>query len=260
MSVIKRNTLSGCILLIGLCGSSAFAQPWLGGGTTWHPFSYADAQGNPRGIAVDVVKRVSEQNGLEVAFLFYPANRLNFLLDNGRLDLNYADSPLWNSADAGQRFVYSQPYLNVRESLYFLSEHPSRAQPLQQLQGLRVGMVRGYAYPLLSETLGDAHLQKVETSDEAALLDLLLRHRVDAIAMVDDVFSTLLASRQLDAARFTRSVQLSDAPLVIKLQRQHADQLPGVNEALRKMKESGEIERIRSAYLSDLARTPPAPE
>lgn len=258
MSARTRNMLSGCSLLIGLCCSPAFAQPWLGGGTTWHPFSYQDAQGNPRGIAVDVVKQVSEQNGLQVEFVFYPAKRLNYLLDNGRLDLNYADSPVWNEAGASQRFVYSQPYLHVREYLYFLDDNPNRALPLQQLQGLRVGMVRGYTYPLLSDALSRQHLQKVETSDEAALLDLLLRGRVDAIAMVDDVFSILLASRQLDAQRVVRSVQLSDAPLVIKLQREHAEKLPHVNETLSRMLRNGDIERIRSAYLSELAAARPS--
>lgn len=113
--------------------------------------------------------------------------------------------------------------------------------------------MRGYSYPLLDEAVNGGRLSKVETSDDAVLLDLLLLGRVDAIAMVDGVFVNLLAARQLGAERFTRSAQLSEAPLVIKLQLRHADRLPEVNTTLRKMMESDEVARIRRAYLGNAA-------
>lgn len=253
MGMKHRSWLYGCALLLGCWCTVGVAQPLRGGGTLWPPFSYEDGQGHARGIAVDIVSQVAKQNDLQMEFLFYPTNRLNLLLDNGNLDLNYADSPLWNGPQASQRFVYSQPYLTVREYLYFLTQHPDRRQSLEQLKQLRVGTVRGYSYPLLDEAVNGGRLSKVETSDDAVLLDLLLLGRVDAIAMVDDVFVNLLAARQLDAKRFTRSAQLSEAPLVIKLQLRHADRLPEVNMTLRKMMESGEVARIRRAYLGNAA-------
>ncbi|MBU1329254.1 MAG: transporter substrate-binding domain-containing protein, partial [Gammaproteobacteria bacterium] len=241
-----RSWRYGCMVLIALWSASSTAQPLRSGGTDWYPYSYEDDQGQAKGIAVDVVKQAMAQNGLQMEFLFYPANRLNLLLDNGTLDLNYADSPAWNAPDASTRFVYSRPYLRVREYLYFLSAHPERHSPLVQLQGLHIGLIRGYSYPRLA----DMQLQVVETSEDAALLDLLLRGRVDAIAMADDVLANLLATRQLDPKLITRSVQLSDAPLVIKLQRQFSDQLPALNATLKKLMDSGEVERIRREYLS----------
>lgn len=245
------GVLYGCALLTALWCSAGSAQTLLGGGAQWHPYSYQDASGQAQGIAVDIVRKVMEQNGQQVDFVFYPANRLNLLLDEGRLDLNYADSPLWNSADAGERFVYSQPYLHVREYLYFMKDHPARQVPLDKLQGLRVGVVRGYTYPSLVAALKDDRLVKVETSREPALLDLLMLGRVDAIAVVDDVFADMLTDRHVDPGRFARGAKLSDAPLVMKLQRQHADRLPGLNAALKTLIRSGEVERIRRSYLLD---------
>lgn len=241
-----RNGRTAYLVLIALWCASSIAQPLRSGGTDWYPYSYKDDQGQAKGIAVDVVKQAMAQNGLQMEFLFYPANRLNLLLDNGTLDLNYADSPAWNSADASTRFVYSRPYLRVREHLYFLSAHPERHAPLGQLQGLHIGLIRGYSYPRLA----DIPLQVVETSEDAALLELLLRGRVDAIVMTDDALANLLTSRQLNPGLITRSVQLNDAPLVIKLQRQYSDQLPALNAALKQLMDSGEVERIRREYLS----------
>lgn len=237
-----------CALLIGLC-ASAMAQPLRGGGTTWYPFSYEDAQGSPRGIAVDVVSEAMQRSGQQLEFLFYPANRLNLLLDNGRLDLNYADSPMWNESSTSKQFVYSRPYLNIREYLYFLADHPKYDVPLENVQGLRIGIIRGYTYHALDKAMAKERLQTIETPEDGALLDLLLMHRVDAIVMVDDVFANLIASRQLETRQFARGGLLSDAPLVIKLQHSHAEQLPKLNEVLQDMISSGEIERIRRSYL-----------
>lgn len=246
----RCSVLYSSVLLLTLWCTAGLAQPLLGGGAQWHPYSFQDANGEARGIAVDIVRTVMARNGQQVDLVFYPANRLNLLLDEGRLDLNYADSPLWNPADAGDRFVYSQPYLQVREYLYFLKDHPARTMPLDKLQGMRIGIVRGYTYQSLDDALQAGRLVKVETSREPALLELLTLGRVDAIAVVDDVFTALLSARQLEPGRFARGAKLSDAPLVMKLQRQHADQLPKLNATLQAMIRSGEVERIRRSYLS----------
>lgn len=137
----------------------------------------------------------------------------------------------------------------MREYLYFLDDHPARHLPIEQLRGLRIGMVRGYTYRRLDAALRSGQLSKLETSRDRALLDLLLRRRVDAIAQIDDVFDDQLAARGLSSKGFVRGAQLSDAPLVIKLQRQHAEQLPRLDAALQALVRSGEVERIRRSYL-----------
>lgn len=252
----RCRVLHSYALLIALWCSASSAQTLLGGGAQWHPYSFEDADGQATGIAVDIVRKVMKQSGLQVEFVFYPANRLNLLLDEGHLDLNYADSPQWNSANASERFVYSQPYLHVREYLYFLKDHPARQLSLGELQGLRIGIVRGYTYQTLDAPLRDKRLMKVETSREPALLDLLMLGRVDAIAVVDDVFTDLLSTRHLEPGRFARGAKLSEAPLVIKLQRQHADRLPELNTALEGLVRSGEVERIRRSYLVNQTAKP----
>lgn len=244
-----RNWLRACTLLCAGWLLPAAAQPLQAGGSEWRPFSYTDGQGMPRGISVEVTREAMARCGLQVDFLFYPANRLNALLKKGQLDLNYADSPLWNDASAAADFVYSIPYLQVHEHLYFLADHPARDLPLERLGGLNIGMVRGYVYQTLEPALDEGRLRKVETSYNEVLLELLRLRRVDAVAMVDELFEHQVASQGLEAARFVRGAQLSDAPLGLRLQRRHAEHLPALNAALRQLLESGEVERIRRRYL-----------
>lgn len=245
----RRRFLYGCAVIAALWCNVVAAQSLSAGAAQWPPYSFIDKNGQATGIAVDVMRQVMAKSGDELQFVFHPAKRLNILMDEGRVDINYADSPEWNPDDAAQRFVYSQPYLKVREYLYFLDDHPARHLPIEQLRGLRIGMVRGYTYRTLDAALRNGQLSKLETSRDPALLDLLLRGRVDAIAQIDDVFDDQLASRGLPPQGFARGAQLSDAPLVIKLQRQHADQLPRLNAALQGLVSSGEVERIRRSYL-----------
>lgn len=241
--------LYGCVVMTALWCSTGLAQSLSGGATQWPPYSYLDGNGRATGIAVDVMRKAMAQSGNQLEFVFHPAKRLNALLDEGRLDLNYADSPAWNADDATERFVYSQPYLQVREYLYFLADHPARHLPLDQLHALRIGVVRGYTYRSLDDAVDSGQLTTLETSRDHALLDLLVRRRVDAVAMVDELFYDQLAARKLDQQGFTRGAKLSDAPLVIKLQRQHVAQLPRLNAALQALIRSGEIERIRRSYM-----------
>lgn len=237
------------VALLATC-QPVVGEPLLAGGTDWKPFSFEDEQGVPRGISVEVTQQALALSGLQAKFLFYPAKRLNVLLGRDHLDLNYADSPQWNDAAQGQQFVYSSPYFQLSEHLYFLAEHPARELALEQLPVLDIGIVRGYVYQSLDPLLEGGQLRRVETSDNEMLLELLRLKRVDAVAMVDELFEYLVATRQLDAADFVRGAQLSDAPLVIKLQQRHSGHLPALDRALRQLRDSGEIERIRQRYLS----------
>ena len=181
--------------------------------------------------------------------MFHTVRRLNALLDQGRLDLNYADSRAWNALDAAERFTYPQPYLQVRESPYFLDDQPARHLPIERMRGLPIDTVRGCSHRSLDAALGSGQLSKLETSRDSALPDRLLPRRVDTTAQIDAVFDDPLAAHRLSAKGFAHGAKTSDAPLVIKLQGQHADQLPSLYAALQALVRSGEVERIRRSYL-----------
>lgn len=229
--------------------SPAQAQTYQGGGSQWRPFSYTDEQGNLRGIATDIARHALHQAGVEVQLVAYPVNRLQAMLAKDELDINYADSAQWNSPEELRHFVFSEPYLRVKEHLYFLKGSPAALTPVDKLKGLTVGTVRGYTYRALDASFANKHLVKLETSEDPALLQLLQARRVDAVAMVDELFDYLVVEQRLDSTLFQRGALLSDAPISIKLQPELAGLLPKINRAIRNMVRGGEITRIRRSYL-----------
>jgi polar amino acid transport system substrate-binding protein len=227
----------------------AQAAPLQAGGSQWHPFSYEDSAGKPRGISVDITQRVFELANIDAHFVSYPVNRLQAMLGKGELDLSYADSVQWNKPDELRRFVFSEPYMHVREHLYFLREHPAARLPMEKLEGLTIGTVRGYTYRSMDPAFADKRLIRLDTSEDPALLKLLLARRVDAVAMVDELLDYLVVQQHLDPALIERGARLSDAPISLKLQPEHAPSLPAINRAIRKLISNGEVARIREHYL-----------
>ncbi|MGV6396123.1 substrate-binding periplasmic protein [Pseudomonas caspiana] len=245
-----RQLFLGLILSSVQLMSSAQAEPWQAGGTQWRPFSYEGEQGQLRGIATDIARRVLQLAEIDAQFVSYPVNRLQAMLIKGELDLNYADSVQWNNAEEVRRFAFSKPYMNVREHLYVLKGSPIAHMPVDKLIGQTVGVVRGYTYRTMDPLFADKRLTRLQTSEDPALLQLLQTGRVDAVAMVDDLFEYLIASKGMDRNLFERGAKLSEAPLGMKLQPQYAVLLPRINAAIASLVRSGEVARIRHAYLT----------
>jgi ABC-type amino acid transport substrate-binding protein len=240
----------GLILATLILTDTAQAETYQAASTQWRPFSYEDEQGNLRGISTDIARRVLHKAKVDAQFVSYPVNRLQAMLAKGELDLNYADSAQWNSLDEQRHFVFSEPYLRVKEHLYFLKDSPAANTPVDKLQGLTIGIVRGYTYLAMNPSFTDERLAKLETSENPALLQLLQAKRVDAVAMVDDLFNFLIVDQRLDPNLFQQGAQLSDAPISIKLQPELAELLPSINKAIRNMIRTGEVTKIRNAYLA----------
>lgn len=241
--------LLGCASMLLSLNLPLQAAPLVVGGSDWRPFTWHDDQGELHGIAIEVARQVLDLAGVEAQLVSYPVNRLQSMLGRGEIDINFADSPHWNSVGDRQHYLFSIPYMRVQEHLYFLADHPARHDDVSQLNDLTIGMVRGYTYPLLDASFTADRLQRLETSQDTVLLSLLQSGRVDAVAMVDDLFDYLVTHNHLDASQFVRGPQLSDAPLVFKLQAEHADLLPRIDQAIRTLKQRGELARIRQAYL-----------
>ncbi|GFM88724.1 hypothetical protein PSCICO_41230 [Pseudomonas cichorii] len=244
--------VTGFVLALLQPTGHALSAPYLAGGSEWRPFSYADEQGNLQGISIDIGRRVLEMANIDAEFVSYPVNRLQAMLDKDQIDLNYADSPSWNSPEDLKRYVFSIPYMTVKEHLYFVTDHPAATTPVDKLHDLTIGMVRGYTYRALETAFAQRRVSRLETSQDLALLELLQTRRVDTVAMIDELYDYLIASHRIDPANFRQGAQLSEAPLAIKLQRRHAALLPQINAAILNLQRNGEVERIRQSYLPAL--------
>ncbi len=231
-------------LAIALLGSTLAAEPLRVGTAPWRPFAYQNDKQQPTGIAVEVMQELAQRSGLEISIYLYPARRLNLLFNQGLLDINFADSPQWNPPDQHPAPLFTQSYLHVKEYLYFAAARLPPRQPLSAWHGLRIGSEMGYYYPLLESAFAQGRLQHREFSHPEDMLRLVLKNRIDAMAMDEWLYQHLLQEQGLDSQAFVRGPQLSNAPLCLKLRPELAALQQKLNGAIQAMQQDGSLQNI----------------
>lgn len=213
----------------------------------WSPYAYEE-NGEVRGIAADILREIVKQTGDTVSFELVPAKRLHMLFEQKRIDINFADSPLWNESSKQPDYRFSQTFLTVREHVYISKKHPIQADTIQQLEGKTVGITSGYYYDKLEEAFDTGVIIKDEAPSNTSLIQKLLLGRNDAIIMDSVLFNHLTQQLSLESQQFKQTLLLSEAPLGLKFQNSKASALPKINQAIEKLIQQGIIERIVDSY------------
>lgn len=149
-----------------------------------------------------------------------------------------------------ERFaIYPSEYLSLETNwVISLSESGVKVNNLDDLRGLQVGVVTGYAYgPGFDGLVG---LQKIYSKSDALLLKKLLSGRLDVIVGNDMVMKYLAGEAgQFDKLNF--QLKLNSEPLYLILSRKQAissEIAATFSRVLREMQEDGTYGRIRSRY------------
>ena len=215
---------------------------------SWYPFAYYDEKHELHGIAVEIMQQLAKATGQSVDIQLYPATRLAQLFQQGRLDINIADSPLWNPRDPRHPPLFTVSYLDVNEYLYFVAEHPPRIDDINDLQNMRIGTEAGYYYPMLEPAFRTGSIKRIEYPQATAMPAALQQHKLDAMAMDEWLFGYLASTGQLDPDRFYRGLQLSHAPLGMKLSPALRELKPALDKAISELQKNGTISDIIFRY------------
>ena len=236
------------LLCLFLAQAPVDGAPLRAATANWYPFAYYDETHELRGIAVEIMQQLAKQTGQSVDIQLYPATRLAQLFQQGRLDINIADSPLWNPRDPRTPPLFTVSYLDVNEYLYFAAEHPPRVDDINDLQSMRIGTEAGYYYPMLEPAFRTGSIKRVEYPQAIDMPPALQQHKLDAMAMDEWLFGYLAKSGQLTPDHFYRGLQLSHAPLGMKLSPALKGLKPALDRALDEMQKSGAISDIIFRY------------
>ena len=142
------------------------------------------------GVYPQLLRRVSEQHGCQLAFMAVPRARLEALFDAGKADLLLPASP---SAQRDQSGLFV-PLLGARPALVSVAGSKAPVHSVAELlarRELRVAVVRGYdygsSYQQLSQALA-AQGRLVEEVDAVAMARLVQAGNVDVALIGPTVF------------------------------------------------------------------------
>lgn len=239
------------LLLLPLLCRAAEPEPLRVMTDLWPPFRMRDENGAFSGLDIDLLAELSRRSGLRFEIQQAPWARGLAALEQGRASL------MTGLAKTPERERYIQyldkPYYRCSPRFYTAPGVAALLDDYASLRGLRIGYVLESAYFQPFDT--DQALDKFGVNNEAQLLDMLVRGRIDALVGTDCQVDHAL----LDPALSGRIVKAAYHPqaqsdLYIGFSRQRPAHLKQVQAALDSMLADGWITRAAQRYQ---ARTAP---
>lgn len=169
------------------------------------PTMYADAQGSPAGIYPSIVRTALTRIGEPAQLLAEPFRRLvgSLLAGSSAAGAVVRNSERLAVAD------YSADYYTEHLSIYQRSTGGTRLSTLDELRGLRVGVIRGWSYGDSFDMARDQGLfQAEEVDSDAKNFAKLQRGRLDVLV------ATELAGRMLVGDGSAKGIVAGTRPLI----------------------------------------------
>lgn len=213
----------------------------------WPPF-FMEENGQLSGIGHDILREIARRTGDNISMRKLPNKRALKMFNEGQLDLIVIDSPLWSDPKSTPGMLFSDELMSVSEYIYFLRDDYIEVKNPSDLAGKTVSILHDYSYPVFDTAFSRGTVQKYQVYNEQSLLEMLMKKRTRAIFMDSIAFHYNVQKFKHDLTLFRSGLQLSNAPLGVKVRAAKADILPRFNKAIAEMKADGSIDLIVQKY------------
>ncbi|NIB45073.1 transporter substrate-binding domain-containing protein [Pseudomaricurvus alkylphenolicus] len=163
----------------------------------WPPYSFKNAP--EQGIIFPLIQKALSHSGYQAIPHFYPPKRLlPQLLQNKEIDTVCG---VWRTAEREAFLLFSLPILTNHLSFYAVAGHSHPFVELSDLQGYRIGLIRGYEY---NEGTKKTQLQSLKVTlvtSAAELFKMLAAGRID-LALSDQRVADWASEKIMSATSF----------------------------------------------------------
>jgi polar amino acid transport system substrate-binding protein len=214
MQPIWRAVLAAWFGLGLWCGPAlpAWAADYKLSTLEWAPYTGAGLPG--KGLVSATIADALTMSGYSVEVQFFPWSRAVRLVDSGPAYVGFF--PAYYSRERAARYLYSDPV--GRSQVVFLerTDNPVRWLSYDDLQGQRIGVVRGFVNTeALDARLASKVLLSEEAPDDRSNILKLVAGRVD-LAVVDLQVYRHLVQTDPQLARVTTQLQVNPKVLEVK--------------------------------------------
>lgn len=201
-------------------------------------------------LGAEILTQVYRRVGMPVEFVDLPAKRSLLESSEGRVD-GEVQRILAVQAQY-PTLIALQPSFNYIEPSAFVKDLELRVDGWKSLAPHSIGIVRGVGSSEAG-TRGLARVEAVSTMDQ--LMQALAADRYEVA--VNDRFSGLLIVQRLGLGKLVRAVDppLEHIPLYHYLHERHRALVPRVEQVLRSMQASGELQRVRQDAVAAMLRS-----
>ncbi len=212
-----------------------------------YPFNYKGPEGKPQGIAVELLKLIWLELGVdEQEIRVLPWARAYYL------STQKPDVVLFSAARTTEReksFKWVCPIGQVRVIIMGKRAEPASIVNLEQLHGAKIGAMRADVGEqlLLNNNFDDNNI--LSSNNYRQLIRLLLSNRVDYISGVESIIQQSAIINQLSLEKYQEKWLLADNPLCYAFNPAISDQVvKQFQQALDAVIRSGAYQEIISHY------------
>jgi polar amino acid transport system substrate-binding protein len=202
------------------------------------PFFWHEKEKGYQGTYVELLRRIGTKAGFSIEFRMVPQARLIAEFNAGMIDVEPGISPTWRpSPEETMLSRYTVAFMTMEDVLIVpQGKTPPRlasTAELVQLNGLRVGQVRGFFVP--------TGLHVIECVDESTIV-----RQVDAALWDVGLLNAEVAQwyRNRMGYRFEISTPYASTPVALRFHVRQERWLPSVNSVLQELRRSGELRKI----------------
>jgi hypothetical protein len=237
LRVIFRLAALSCIL-VSLSSSAQVVKQTLyfdmdeeGG---WVPFLTAAEPGKP-GIMNEITEALQRHSTIKFIPIKLPQKRAKFALKEGSVDFDFICLEWLKNGVVGSEYVTSEPFFELTENFITLKKNATLFPTRESFNQQRVGTIAGYFY------FDDHTFIRTNFLNENQLMSGLKHERFKVIILEQETAKHWAKVNDVD---IHLAALHSKGHFLIRLSKKYAPLLPMLNEAIRKIKASGELQAI----------------
>jgi ABC-type amino acid transport substrate-binding protein len=249
---MKKRFFAGVLFAVLLAGSAFAAEPRriaVGVGNAFHPYAYVDANNQPAGYDVAVLKAVDERLP-QYEFLFESLEFRNLLLsiDAGKLDI--ATQQFETNPERAAKYLFTTEGFANYDKRIVVKKGRTDIKTIDDLAGKKVSVGSGSNSAAILEKYNAEHDKKIEVvyrANSQVDYDNIVNDRSDAAVMTLKVFN-----RTNDALGggldIVKDSLFSKSDAYFILAKQETQLRDDVDAALRELKKDGTLSKISIEY------------
>ncbi|MBC7217238.1 MAG: basic amino acid ABC transporter substrate-binding protein [Candidatus Caldatribacterium sp.] len=246
-------------LVLALLGMSSFAAAstldeikargkiYIGTDATYPPMEFRDEKGEIVGFDIDLGRAIAEELGVEAVFIDTAWDGIFPALDAGKFDIIISSTSITEERLKSKEM--SDPYYVTSQAIAVRKDNTTIKGP-EDLKGKVVAVQIGTTGDLAVSEIEGVTVKRFDTIDKAYME--VLNGRADAV--VNDLSEVAYRMKMLPDMKIVATFREGEEKYGVTMRKGDLELLAAINEALRKIKESGKYDEIYRKWFGELAK------
>jgi len=205
------------------------------------PYGYYNENNEIVGIDVEIAQAIAKKLGKKLEIEDMPFDSILAAVQSGKADIGVAGMTV--TPDRLESVDFSDTYVKASQVIIVRKDNTEIKTP-DDLVGKTIGVQLGTTGDIFAEEIDDVKLERYNKGFEA--VQALQQGKIDAV-IIDDQPAAVFASQNDDIMVIDEP--FTDEEYAIAVIKGNTALLNKINEAIKELKESGELQRIFEKYI-----------